>query len=160
MQPGAGGASVYAACWVGLVRQACAASRNAVIVSSTLYARSEQGGRKAAAAAEADEPELVLQTDFAAMGIDLDEARPGPARPRGCHTQARQGSRLARLQLGQRDPHCRHLGERPPSKDVNPKDMSNAFPVLDENRPKKAQQELKPFNNVCMKYHKLWFEKE
>jgi hypothetical protein len=47
---------------------------------------------------------------------------------------------------------------RPPSKEVSPKDMANAFTVLDEK--KKEQQELKPFNNVCMKYHKLWFEKE
>jgi hypothetical protein len=49
---------------------------------------------------------------------------------------------------------------RPPSKEVNPKDMANAFTVLNEKGHKKAQQELKPFNNVCMKYHKLWFEKE
>lgn len=49
---------------------------------------------------------------------------------------------------------------RPPSKEVNPKDMANAFTVLNEKGPKKSQQESKPFNIVCMKYHKLWVEKE
>jgi hypothetical protein len=60
----------------------------------TLYARSEQGGRKAAV--EADEPGLVLQTDFAAMGIDLDEARPGPAPARPVDATRKRAARGTR----------------------------------------------------------------